>query len=180
MRRFAAAVAVWAALAGVAQADGGPMKVGSAVDVWRLLPAAARAFCEEYWPLCAPDPVVTAGADPGLLETVNRAVNAGITYRREAVDRWTVWPAAGDCDDYAVTKLAVLVDAGVPRDALRLALVVTAAGEGHMVLLARTDDGAVVLDNRVDALVRWDRTEYRWVAAEWNNRGLDIGWRLAR
>lgn len=179
MRRLAAAVAVWAALSGVAQADAGLTKVGSAVDVWRLLPAAARAFCREYWPLCAAR-AVGGNADPGLLEAVNRAVNAGIVYRREAVDRWTVWPAAGDCDDYAVTKLSELIDAGVPRDALRLALVTTAAGEGHMVLLARTDGGDVVLDNRTDAVVRWDRAGYRWVAAEWNNRGLDIGWRLVR
>ena len=55
---------------------------------------------------------------------INTQVNQGITYTREPVDVWDVvsLPGAGDCEDYALTKMQMLYSAGIPANALGLAV----------------------------------------------------------
>lgn len=92
--------------------------------------------------------------DMGLLRRVNRAVNAAITYRPEGKD---VWGSGADCEDYALRKLALLLKAGVPRGALRLA-VARVGGRGHAVLVVRD---LWVIDSLRDDLVRLNRAALR-------------------
>lgn len=97
--------------------------------------------------------------DMALLRRVNRAVNTAMSYRPEQRD---VWGSGADCEDYALRKLAALVEAGVPRGALRLAIA-RVGGRGHAVLLVR---GLWVLDNRRAEPYRLDRSDLRLAARE--------------
>jgi len=103
-----------------------------------------------------------------LLNRVNRNVNAAIapihkSYGRNLGEAWTIAPLAGDCNDYAVTKRHELLRSGLPAGALRLAEVKTKSGIGHLVLLAATTKGELVLDNLTDAIVSWQSADYQWM-----------------
>ena len=103
-----------------------------------------------------------------LLNRVNRSVNAAITptlktYGSNIEDRWTIAPSRGDCNDYAVTKRHELIADGLPGRVLRLSVVKTAAGIGHLVLVVATTKGDLVLDNLTDAIRPWQRTGYEWL-----------------
>lgn len=105
-----------------------------------------------------------------LINRVNRRVNRGI--RRASDDRlygvedfWaapTARGARGDCEDYVLAKRRALIDAGVPAEALSIAIVETRWGETHAVLLVAGDRGEFVLDNLTPWVARWDRVNYRW------------------
>ena len=75
-------------------------------------------------------------------ERVNRDVNASICpwprATRLPMGGWTISPASGDCNDYAVTKRHELVQKGLPAKAVRLAVVKTQSGIGHLVLVVST------------------------------------------
>jgi predicted transglutaminase-like cysteine proteinase len=103
-----------------------------------------------------------------LLNRVNRSVNAAIapvlkSYGSNIEDRWTIAPSRGDCNDYAVTKRHELMADGLPGRALRLSVVKTASGIGHLVLVVATTKGDLVLDNLSDAIRPWQRTGYEWL-----------------
>jgi predicted transglutaminase-like cysteine proteinase len=80
------------------------------------------------------------------------------------VERWS-YPddGYGDCEDYALLKRRMLIEAGWPREALLLTLVRGADGEGHAVLTVTTDKGDYVLDNQTENVVVWNETGYRFV-----------------
>ncbi len=82
------------------------------------------------------------------------------------VDHWTDRTDVGDCDDYVMTKRAELIDRGWPARSLLILLADTEQGERHVVLLAVTDRGDLVLDNRFDVVLPWDRVGYRWIARQ--------------
>jgi predicted transglutaminase-like cysteine proteinase len=103
-----------------------------------------------------------------LLKRVNQTVNAAIapmlkTYGPELKDGWTIAPEMGDCNDYAVTKRHELQQSGLPARALRLSVVKTASGIGHLVLVVSTTKGNLVLDNLSEAILPWQSTDYRWI-----------------
>ena len=83
----------------------------------------------------------------------------------------------GDCEDYVLMKRKVLMDQGWPASDLLATVVLQPNGEGHAVLTVRTDRGDFVLDNLVDEVRRWDRTDYKFlkrVAARHSGRWEDI------
>jgi predicted transglutaminase-like cysteine proteinase len=103
-----------------------------------------------------------------LLDRVNRRVNAAIipmhkSYGKDLQEPWTIAPYIGDCNDYAVTKRHELLLSGLPAKALRLAVVKTMSGDGHLVLLVATTKGDLVLDNLTEAIIPWQSTDYRWL-----------------
>ena len=98
------------------------------------------------------------------LEAINTRVNRAIRPRGERQDIWTLGATQGDCEDYVLAKRAALVSAGLPASALRIAAVVTANGQGHAVLVVRTDQGDLVLDNLTSAIKPFSQTSLRWVA----------------
>lgn len=92
---------------------------------------------------------------PGL---VNREVNLQLHPRSEVIDEWaspvtTLDRGWGDCEDYALLKMAVLRASGVPRSDLRI-VVVEHQKEQHAVLAVRLGDEWRLLDNRRTATVR--------------------------
>jgi predicted transglutaminase-like cysteine proteinase len=103
-----------------------------------------------------------------LLKRVNLRVNASIVSRSKAYDSnledaWTIAPERGDCNDYAVTKRHELLKSGLPSSALRLSVVRTVAGSGHLVLVVVTTNGELVMDNLTDAIRPWHTTDYQWL-----------------
>jgi predicted transglutaminase-like cysteine proteinase len=103
-----------------------------------------------------------------LLKRVNRKTNSSILSRsksfgRNLEDSWTIAPDTGDCNDYAVTKRHELLDNGLPSSALRLSVIKTAAGIGHLVLVVVTTKGDIVMDNLSEAIRPWQTTDYQWL-----------------
>ncbi|MET4798579.1 transglutaminase-like cysteine peptidase [Bradyrhizobium sp. LB11.1] len=98
-----------------------------------------------------------------LLGEANRAINLAIRAENDgAEDIWssplaTFERGAGDCEDYAIAKLAALRLAGIAAEDLRLVVVRdTRSGEGHAVASARLDGHWLMLDNRRMAMVEDD------------------------
>jgi predicted transglutaminase-like cysteine proteinase len=72
----------------------------------------------------------------------------------------------GDCEDIQLLKRRVLIEAGLPRRALRMTVVIDELGAGHAVLMARTNRGDYILDNKRAAVLSWQETGYRYVKRE--------------
>jgi predicted transglutaminase-like cysteine proteinase len=106
------------------------------------------------------------------LQQVNDEINHAITPEDDLLhygraEYWTIpTDGRGDCEDYALTKRAGLIAAGVSPRALRMAVVKTWRGEGHAVLTVATDHGDYVLDNLVQNVWSWDNTGYQWIARQ--------------
>jgi predicted transglutaminase-like cysteine proteinase len=97
------------------------------------------------------------------IETINRNVNQAVRYvsdieQHGVVDVWsspleTLASGAGDCEDYAIAKFALLLDAGIAEKDLKILLVRdTAVRQDHAVLAARVEGRWLVLDNRWSGL----------------------------
>jgi predicted transglutaminase-like cysteine proteinase len=98
------------------------------------------------------------------IAAVNRSVNAAIRYTSDLAqhgvpDRWTsplatLATGAGDCEDYAILKYAVLRESGVAPADLRLLLVRDLLSrQDHAVLAVRHQQRWLVLDNRWSTLM---------------------------
>ena len=98
------------------------------------------------------------------LKSVNNRVNHAIAPRGDRRDEWAINVSSGDCEDYALTKRAALIRAGLPAGALRIAAATTRSGVGHAVLVVRTDQGDLVLDNLTGTIKPSNQTGLRWVA----------------
>jgi predicted transglutaminase-like cysteine proteinase len=85
-------------------------------------------------------------------------------YEQDILNWWT-YPddGKGNCNDYVIMKRKLLVEAGWPKSALLMTVVVDHHGDGHLILMARTDHGDLILDNMREQIVPWDRTGYRFV-----------------
>ena len=77
-------------------------------------------------------------------------------------ERWVLPTTVGDCEDYVLLKQKMLVQRGFSPSDLLIAVVLQPNGDGHAVLVVRTDRGDFVLDNRRAEILGWDHTEYRW------------------
>ena len=107
-----------------------------------------------------------------LLARVNRRVNARIKPITDlahwgVVDRWD-YPddGFGDCEDYQLLKRRMLMERGLPRRALRMTVVIDDIGEGHAVLMVRTDRGDLILDNKTNAVLSAPNTGYTYIKRE--------------
>ncbi len=101
------------------------------------------------------------------LDYVQRLVNKEILFTPENKDVWLPASRAGDCEDFAIRKLQLLIQRFAwPRGALTLATCYAETGQGHAVLLAHTDRGVYALDNRRLPVTPWRDLPYRWVARE--------------
>ena len=123
-----------------------------------LAPAAFLRFCARYPEDCKVRPmefdhtaVPLTKARMTELAKINRDVNHLIkpqeNLRGVSAEEWLVAPRHGDCNDYAVTKRHELLAHGWPSHSLLLAEVVVAWGEHHLVLIVRTREDDLVLDN---------------------------------
>ena len=143
-----------------------PIKAASAMD--RARPAvaeAARCATEDCFPAgTALDGIMqdaTLKHFPSMLADVNRGVNGMVRYRMDSykpdsVDSWatpreTLANAAGDCEDFAVLKLAVLARLGVALDAMSVVVLHMPEKDAyHAVLAVKDGEGFRILDNLKD------------------------------
>ena len=63
-------------------------------------------------------------------------------------------------------KRHLLAEAGLPRRAMRMTVVIDEKGEGHAVLTLLTDRGDLVLDNKTSAVLPWHQTGYTFIKRE--------------
>lgn len=104
------------------------------------------------------------GADiTAQLRHVSASVNGMVAYRTDEenhgrLDQWstpneTLARASGDCEDYAILKMAVLARLGVPVTAMEIVVVKdTSRRLFHAVLSVALEDRTLILDNMTDAV----------------------------
>ncbi|WP_407666712.1 transglutaminase-like cysteine peptidase [Microvirga roseola] len=141
-------------------------------------------FCETFPSECA---VNVAEQDvieltPQVWKTivsVNQQVNSSIKAITDA-DHWgavDIWgfpdDGKGDCEDFQLLKRRKLAESGLPRRAMRMTVVIDELGEGHAVLVIRTNRGEYVLDNKTSAVLPWSQTGYVYIKRE---SQYAVGW----
>jgi predicted transglutaminase-like cysteine proteinase len=139
--------------------------------------AAWTEFCGIYPDECRidtseADTIVLTPAVWRIVNGVNSLVNrtvAPVTDLQHwgVVDRWNLAEdGMGDCEDMQLLKRKRLAEAGLPRRAMLMTVVLDENNEGHAVLMLRTDRGDFVLDNKRDEIRAWNRTDYVFVKRE--------------
>jgi predicted transglutaminase-like cysteine proteinase len=134
-------------------------------------------FCQRYPKECRVDPREpdTIRMSPQvwrLLTDVNATVNRTVTSVTDlehwgVVDRWDfATDGLGDCEDFQLLKRRKLVEAGLPRRAMLMTVVLDENNEGHAVLMVRTDRGDLILDNKRDGILTWQATGYTYIKRE--------------
>lgn len=145
-----------------------PMPTGSNA----IPPAGLLGFCMKYLSECSAKSAgsVVVNLDDRRrheLDSVQASVNAAISPRDIPGNVWD-YPVGGygECNQYALEKRRDLIALGWPREALLLTTALTERGEGHLVLVARTSAGDLVLDNRVGSVLDWTYLPYHWVSQQ--------------
>ena len=151
----------------------------SALPTGRELPATATAkptpawveFCKRLPAECSidlsePAMIRLTRETWNTIRAVNRRVNASVIPLLDeehwgVTDQWDLpGDGYGDCEDIQLLKRKLLSERGLPRRAMRMTVVIDDQGDGHAVLMLRTDRGDFILDNKTDAILPWDRTSY--------------------
>ncbi|KFL28680.1 transglutaminase-like cysteine peptidase [Paradevosia shaoguanensis] len=138
------------------------------------IPVGAADFCHRRGAECAPykNPIAAENLTDmrwSQLVQVNAAVNAAVTPVSDkelyGVEEFWTYPTSGygDCEDFALEKRRQLIDLGWAPSTLMIAVVRQANGEGHAVLMVRTDRGDLVLDNQAGDIRLWNETPYRYL-----------------
>lgn len=123
------------------------------------------------------------------LEAINRYVNAHVRFIDDSLafgveDRWsspqeTFATGRGDCEDYALAKMAMARRAGfAERDLYLVVLKDLSRRADHAVLVVRADDRFLVLDNGTDQLIDSDQIrDYRPVLTFTRGQKFTHGYR---
>ncbi|MBX4859246.1 hypothetical protein G9X64_34970 [Rhizobium sophorae] len=158
--------------AGFARGLTGNSAVSYISEKGKIIPPFAQVlFCAQNPAECRDNNglAVVALTDEQMrqLKNVNSTVNRTMIGRNDSRnelngDVWKVNVRSGDCEDFALTKRSRLIAMGWSSRALRIATAYTPAGEGHAVLVVRTDMGDLVLDNRKSSIKNWRDTDLRW------------------
>lgn len=138
------------------------------------IPVGAADFCHRRAAECAPykHPIAAETlTDARWMELlqVNASVNTNIKPMSDmelyGVEEFWTYPTSGygDCEDYALEKRRQLMELGWAPSTLLIAVVRQANGEGHAVLMVRTDRGDLVLDNQAGEVRLWNETPYRYL-----------------
>ncbi|WP_238232724.1 transglutaminase-like cysteine peptidase [Methylobacterium thuringiense] len=134
-------------------------------------------FCKAHVAECEvdstfPSRIALSPSVWSLIVSVNRRVNRNVRNQTDqehwgVPDRWDLAEdGAGDCEDFQLLKRRLLAEAGLPRRAMRLTVVIDEKGEGHAVLTLITDRGDYVLDNKTDSVMAWHQTGYVFIKRE--------------
>jgi predicted transglutaminase-like cysteine proteinase len=137
------------------------------------IPVGAAEFCRTHREDCSPNSAVvdavelTEGLWTQLLE-VNADVNGTVVpvtdeQLYQVAEYWTYPAGYGDCEDIALEKRRELIAGGWDPSTLLMAVVREANGNGHAVLMVRTDRGDLVLDNQDGMIMVWTETRYQFV-----------------
>jgi predicted transglutaminase-like cysteine proteinase len=135
--------------------------------------AAPAALAEATAPSQPSKPAFLDKSQMKLVNTLNRDVNREVQKANDfdlygLLEFWSLprvidGKMYGDCEDYALEKRRRLLAAGVPAEAMSMAVAVTARGESHAVLLVRFESGDWVLDNLTPWATPWGDLNYRWI-----------------
>jgi len=134
-------------------------------------------FCKRYPTECTVDAsqpaIITLMATTwNTILEVNRRVNKSVRSLPDrdhwgVTDRWDLAEdGSGDCEDFQLLKRKLLAEAGLPRRAMRMTVVIDEVDDGHAVLMIRTDRGDFILDNKTNAVLPWSKTGYIFVKHE--------------
>jgi predicted transglutaminase-like cysteine proteinase len=144
-------------------------------------PYAWVEFCRNYKDECRVDASEPERVEmtPKLWKTIvgmNLKVNREIEPITDmdhwgVVDRWDMAEdGKGDCEEYVLVKRRKLAEAGIPRRAMLVTVVIDEENAGHAVLMVRTDRGDFILDNKRNAVLAWSQTGYVFVKREAQDR----------
>jgi predicted transglutaminase-like cysteine proteinase len=137
------------------------------------IPVGADDFCRRDREACLPnahvvevEPLTQASWDQ--LVAVNDDINASIVPETDedlyhVAEYWTYPDGRGDCEDIALAKQRQLVRDGWDPSTLLMTVVRERDGNGHAVLMVRTDRGDLVLDNQNGKVLVWNDTNYQYV-----------------
>lgn len=137
------------------------------------IPVGHLEFCTSHPVECrANDGVVSATpldeASWQQLVSVNSYYNQNVVPVTDedlykVAEFWTYPNGYGDCEDFALAKRRDLINSGWHPSTLMIAVVKEANGNGHAVLIARTDRGDLVLDNQDGNIRLWNETPYKFI-----------------
>lgn len=107
-----------------------------------------------------PQPSVKfVGNGTDLLREVNNYANKRITYTNEVkgADYWqspleTEEQRRGDCEDFAIYKMQLLIANGIPEKDLSIVVGNNFSGIAHAVLRVKLNNGVYYLDNQTGAI----------------------------
>ncbi|WP_423068019.1 transglutaminase-like cysteine peptidase [Devosia sp. CN2-171] len=137
------------------------------------IPVGASEFCKTHRAECkansgAVSATVLTDARWNELVDTNNLINAAVVpvsdqdlYR--VSEYWAYPDGYGDCEDFALAKRKELIARGWNPSTLLMTVVRQPNGEGHAVLMARTDRGDLVLDNQNGQILLWNQTEYTYL-----------------
>jgi predicted transglutaminase-like cysteine proteinase len=137
------------------------------------IPVGAADFCKRDRAACAPNAHVVE-VEPltpqswSQLVAINDDVNSTIVPETDedlyhVAEYWTYPDGRGDCEDIALEKQRDLVKAGWDPSTLLMTVVRERDGNGHAVLMVRTDRGDLVLDNQNGKILTWNATNYEFI-----------------
>jgi predicted transglutaminase-like cysteine proteinase len=141
-------------------------------------------FCDKNSAECAvnlaePEEVPFSEELMQTLTRVNLEVNKSLAPLTDMehwgiADQWGLpTDGKGDCEDYQLLKRTLLIAHGLPRRSLRMTVVLDEKHEGHAVLMVRTDQGDLILDNKTNLILSWEETDYIYVKRE---SAFETGW----
>jgi len=135
-----------------------------------LPPPGFNDLCSQYaWACHDQQSAISDGETLQIATRVNRQVNTRIRAASDpdlygVAERWTLPErGAGDCEDYALLKKKLLVEAGLAGSKLALTTVMNRRGEPHAVLVLRLATGDFVLDNLTSVIRPWQQTGYTFL-----------------
>lgn len=141
-------------------------------------PPGAQRLCSTYSWACARGSS-SAVVTQGQMQVV-RAVNSQINRSTRAIEdrqqygeaeRWAMPTSrGGDCEDYALAKKRALISKGIDPQRLLIATVLDRSRRPHAVLIVRTDEGDMVLDNVTNSIRNWRDTRYVFLRMQDPNR----------
>jgi predicted transglutaminase-like cysteine proteinase len=131
-----------------------------------IVDCTAGSVCDRESPAFAE--IVKIAADKGFREKlsfVNSSINRLIAYRKDSVvygklDYWAkpseiLEHRAGDCEDFAILKMAALLRAGIPAQSMSLVVLQDRRRKFfHAVLSVSTGSGAFILDSLGNVVMR--------------------------
>jgi predicted transglutaminase-like cysteine proteinase len=137
------------------------------------IPIGAYEFCRQQPLECGPNAeriaaMVLTDDRWAQLISVNSEMNTAIAPlsdedQYQVAEYWTYPTVAGDCEDYALAKRRALIQAGWAASTLLISTVMQKSGEGHAVLMVRTDRGDLILDNQDGDIHLWNETPYTYL-----------------
>lgn len=154
------------------------LQTGISVDAPRgfaEMCARDAALCARGGTLPAAEVAVDSRAEHVLVRKINGLVNRRVRQRSDLdiYGNAEFWAASGiakgaqgDCEDIALEKRNLMVDAGFDPTRLALAVVYHRQVGLHTVLVARVENRDLVLDSREPGVRIWHKTPYVWVSLE--------------